>query len=147
MDKSAVKEIVDREIKGMMNMLGVVRSWRINVLYESPSNQEWMASCERLLSYQRATIRIDPARHDTEAEVIDSLRHELIHVLLAPLDAYRDIVTASIEADSSMDCAESRAWELAIETTVLSIERMFDWAAKEKPVEVTAEPKKAKRKR
>jgi hypothetical protein len=133
MQESEVQAIVDAHIKPMMRLLGV-QAWRIAVRYEAESEDhpDWVASCDRHTSYQRATIRIDPARHDTAAEVLDSLRHELIHVVLSPFDAYRALATANIKAGSAMDAAEDRAWEAAIELSVLAVERIFDWGLKER---------------
>nr|WP_290224128.1 hypothetical protein [Trichocoleus desertorum] len=154
MDASKCREIVDANILKMMRQLGV-QAWRVSVLYEpAGNNPNWVASCLTNLPYQRATIRIDPQMAESEEDVLDSLRHELIHVLLAPLDAYRDLVTSNIEADSSMDAAESRAWTMAIETCVLAVERIFDWGLDLKPgqsmpvaVEPATEEKPVKEKR
>ena len=132
MDKSKVKEIVDANILKMMCQLGV-QAWKIGVFYEPAGDPNWVASCSRQLPYQSATIRIDPQMAESEEDVLDSLRHELIHVLLAPLDAYRDLVTSNIESESPMDTAEDRAWTLAIESCVLAVERIFDWGLDLKP--------------
>ena len=126
MDKSEVKAIVDRNIKPMMALLGV-QHWKINVLYEPCTNPNWVASCARNIAYQKATITIDPSRADSEEDVIDSLRHELIHVLLAPFDAYRGIMTSHLTQGDTLDRIEDEAWEVAIENTVLAVERIFDW--------------------
>ncbi|MBD2119351.1 hypothetical protein [Trichocoleus sp. FACHB-262] len=142
MDKSKVKEVVDTNILKMMRQLGV-QAWKVAVLYEPTGNPNWVASCTRQLPYQSAVIRIDPHMAESEADVLNSLRHELIHVLLAPLDAYRDVVISNIEADSPMDAAEDRAWTMAIETCVLAVERIFDWGLDLKPgqsMPVVAEP-------
>jgi hypothetical protein len=152
-DASKCREIVDAHILAMMRQLGV-QAWRVSVLYEpAGDNPNWVASCATNLPYQRATIRINPHMAESEEDVLDSLRHELIHVLLAPLDAYRDLVTSNIESGSSMDAAESRAWTQAIETCVLAVERIFDWGLDLKPgqsmpvVEQSKTEKPAKQKR
>jgi hydroxymethylpyrimidine/phosphomethylpyrimidine kinase len=145
-DASKCREIVDAHILAMMRQLGV-QAWKVSVLYEPTGNPNWVASCTRQLPYQSAVIRIDPHMAESEEDVLDSLRHELIHVLLAPLDAYRDVVTSNIEADSPMDAAEDRAWTQAIETCVLAVERIFDWGLDLKPgqsMPVVEQPKTEK---
>lgn len=132
MDKSKCREVVDQYIKPMMNLLGV-QAWDVTVLYvPPPQDPRWMAACSRNPPYQRATIWIDPERHDTEEEVLNSLRHELIHVVLNPFDTYRGIMTCDIDKGSTIDRIEDEAWTMAVENAVLAIERIFDWGLKAK---------------
>lgn len=117
MDSSAVKAIVDREWQGMARAMGLHR-WKIRFDYGS---LEDAAECERDLSYYRATIRFDPARAIDEADVLDSLRHELTHLLLAPFDQYRITMAALIRDDSPESRMEDAAWHYACEHAVISV--------------------------
>lgn len=146
MTATQVKAIVEAHIEKMVRLLGV-QAWKIDVLYEEAGQPNWAASCTRQLPYQMATIRIDPAMAKDEADVLESLRHELIHVALAPFDAYRDVVTSSIKPDSSMDAAEERSWTLAIESAVLAVERIFDWGLPQYPIAELCKPKPTKKPR
>lgn len=124
MDKSKCCEIVDANIEGMKAQFNL-QQWRIQINYE-PLEEYCVAQCFMATAYQRATIKIDPEQHETEDEVVDSLRHELLHIVLAPYNIYRSMVTPNIEKDSAMDTVEEEAWTVAIESAVLNLERIMD---------------------
>lgn len=135
MDRSAVKAIVDREIGGLMEAMGVPH-WKVEVRYEPCSNPEWMAMCHRVVDYNTCRITIDPDMADDERGVVRSLVHELAHVLLAPFDLYREAITQHIDAGTVAARQEARLWNFAVEQAVINIERLWRggppyWAARE----------------
>lgn len=134
MDKSAVGRVVDAHMRRLMWRLQV-QAWKVDITYGRPGGGRWVASCERAAPYLRATIELDPDAHADEAAVVESLRHELLHLLLAPFDQYRDLVTCALAPDSPMDEAERGAWRYAVEQTVGNLERMLDHGARPSPFE------------
>lgn len=125
MDLSAVRDLCDAAAPCMADLLGV-SDYTTTIYYRPCGNAGWVADCGTNPPYKRAEITIDPAEHDDESDALDSLRHELIHVLLDEFGAYRGIVQAVIAADSAADAAERKAWTLGSERTVLRVERLLD---------------------
>ncbi len=124
MDTSAVKAIVDRHIEPLMESMGIPH-WKISVYYDSCSDPEWVAECRRICDYNQAWITIDPRHAVDEAGVVKSLVHELCHVILAPLDVYREAMTQHIENGTDLAKQENRLWSHFIEQTVINCERMY----------------------
>ena len=122
MDASAVRAIVNKRIERAMREIGIPH-WRINVEYGPTGTPHWAASCDRQgRDYWHATITLDPTKLDDEEHVLTCLYHELAHVLLAPLDVYRDAITVHINTDAA-HTQEAILWTHAIEACITTIER------------------------
>ncbi len=119
------RAIVEAHVDEMKRLLGVA-TWKIRVDFVDHSDKNLCGTCDRQLPYQFAVITIDPAVHSSQRDVLDTLRHELLHVVLAPFDSYRALAIANIKSDSPMDKVEDKAWELSVESAVLAIERVLD---------------------
>jgi hypothetical protein len=128
MDRSAVKAIVDREIEPLMKRLGIPH-WRIVVGYEPESTDDPDRYCRgrnfRLVDYNRARVVLNPEGCDTEEEVLETLRHELEHVVISPFDVYLNAVTAAIPKDSPLAEVLESVWIHAMEQTVVNLNRMY----------------------
>lgn len=126
MDRSAVQAIVARELEGLRNRMGLA-DWNLRVQFGPCSRPGWVASCENQPDYNRSTITIDPAVHDDEAEVLDSLVHELCHAVLAPFDVYREAMLQLVpDFNSSPEGKqEDRYWTYFVEQAVANLERMY----------------------
>lgn len=125
MDESAVRAVVETNLLTYMRAFGIPH-WSVSVLYGRCSDESWAAECDCTASdYERATITLDPDRHDSEETVRASLRHELMHVVASPFDLYRDVMTQQLKAGSDMDRAESRLWRHCVEKAVKHLERMY----------------------
>ncbi len=103
MDQSAVKRLVERDLETLMRAFGVPH-WSIRVCYGpiDGADDGCMAQghCHRLIDYESATITLDPANLDDEDEVLKTLRHELMHVVLSPFDLLRSwMLTGPKDAD------------------------------------------------
>lgn len=105
-----VKAIVEPADKLMRDALGL-SDWTVTVTYER--DEDRMGSCSTMTSYQKATINIDPSHHDDEDEVLDTLRHELLHIVH---DEFTILRTEE----------NDRLHSHAAERTVLRMERMLD---------------------
>jgi hypothetical protein len=129
LDRTAVKEWVDRHIEPLMASLGI-GYWRVVVQYDRVEADDpgpgfgVAAQCWAKPQYERATIRIDPEEVDDEGHLEAILTHELLHVVASPYLSYRDIATSNIRPGSSADAAEDRAWADACERTVRNLERL-----------------------
>jgi len=146
-DKSEAQRIVQANVERIRDALRL-HDWYTTIEYGPCSNPNWGASCDRAGGdYKRATITINPELHDTEEEVLSSLTHELLHLVLAPLDVYRDIITSLVpgmhELGGPVAVAEQRAWTHALEAVVTLLERGVTrhlWEAAGDPAEDPAEP-------
>jgi hypothetical protein len=124
MDRSAVKAIVEAHLESLVEVFGVER-WCIQVNYEACDNPNHGASCGRAVDYDKAFITIDPDKHKDEGDVVDSLRHEIEHILLSPFDLYRDAMTQHIDDETKEHRQEQRLFTYAVEQTVINIERLW----------------------
>lgn len=124
MDKSAVEAIVQAHLPGYIEAMGL-QGLRIEVSYGRIEDAGATVLTE--INYEKATIQIDPAHadHADEAGVLNSLRHELFHIIVAPFDAWE----WQIDADYKRDTPEHRrARDIfihACERTVLNLERLW----------------------
>jgi hypothetical protein len=121
-DRSRVKEIVDREIEPLMARLGLDR-WSVEVKY-GPIGDDQSGRCSRLYDYERATIEFDPEKIEDEADVLKTLRHELFHVVHSPFDLYSCAVD-NAGLGKTMDDVLDRVWRHACEKTVINLERLY----------------------
>lgn len=123
MDVSEVQRIVSDNILRLVEAVGVPH-WQIDIQYGPLGNDSWKAMCSRNSDYDQATITIDPAQHVNEDDVLNSVIHELIHVALAPLDLYRNFMTAHMAELGSVASDQERVlWSFTIEQLVRNIER------------------------
>jgi hypothetical protein len=138
MDQSSAREIVERDIEGLMEALGIPH-WRITVEYgpipgDGDDGLSSQGQCTRLIDYESAVIELDPARLDDEAHLLKILRHELFHVVLSPFDLMRSWMLTGIsgaEHDRAM-----RVINHATERGVKHLERMWNGLAKRGTAEV-----------
>jgi hypothetical protein len=79
--------------------------------------------CTRLVDYQSAHISLNPEAFEIESEVLGTLRHELFHIILAPLDLYTSAVARLEISDDAAEILD-RVREHAIEQAVGGLERM-----------------------
>lgn len=130
MDRSAVRRIVEANLARLMGELGV-RHWTVDVDYDFRGHDDGtpgrtVGRCVNLLDYDRATIHLDPDGLDDEAEVLDVLRHELFHVVLAPYDLFGNVVEELTKGNPKLDKAAARVWRHAQERAVAALERMYE---------------------
>jgi hypothetical protein len=125
MDASEVKRIVEANIGPMLEAL-CLRHWRIEIDYTKTGRENWAAMCDRSGGdYFIASLTFDPEMHHSCHEVLRSLRHELIHLHLAPFDLYRDVMTQHILNDTPEERQENRLFAFACEQMVGNLERML----------------------
>ena len=126
MDKSKVAEVIRRHAGPLRDMLGP-QDWHITWLAEPAVTPDSQASCSWNVHYNTATIRIDPACHDDEDAIVDSMFHELCHLLLAPYELYREVATQHIDNGSIAERQDKCLFGYAREQAVLNMERLWNW--------------------
>lgn len=132
MDRSKVEAIVQEHGPNIANALGLGRwsyVWTIGPI-NTPvvsTGESSPACCQTDPTYERHRIWIDPENHDDEDDVLESIRHEILHVFDSPFVLYRRTAREAI-GGSNHD-----AWDSledidlhAREQLVLSLERMLD---------------------
>ena len=125
MDESKVRAIVIEAAETMQVNLAL-REWDIRHYAEKCPNDSFTAQCRINTPYHRAFIWIDPAGHEAEDDVLDSLRHELLHLVGAEWEVYATMIMAGVEDSETMQRVEDRACTLASERTVSKLEKMLD---------------------
>lgn len=127
MDQSAVREIVQVKVRQLRWALQL-QDWKIDVEYGALSSDgdspRTMGECYADAEYRAARIVLDPHVLDNEEEVLDVLRHEMLHIFHAELKTYRSAVCQLLARDSFL--AVDEILKLATETTVKRIEQMLD---------------------
>lgn len=151
MDRSECKAIVDREVVSLKATFGLSH-WTIVVQYQKvsgdiPDGFGAPGSCRRLAAYERATITIDPDEIEDRDNLLGVLRHELMHVVLAPFDPYRHFAASFIRKGSSAEVQEDGVWDHACEQAVRNLERLWFCAERHWRDRIAAEARaKARRK-
>lgn len=122
MDESRVKEIVDKNI-GHLKRAVQLQQWECDVRREAIGNKV-PAQCQPMPGYRQAIIKLDSAELDDEEDLMDSLRHELLHCMISSFETYRKGVGELI--DGTTFNALDVMFKRACEETVGNIERMLD---------------------
>lgn len=132
MDKSACKAIVDANIRRLM-WETQTQDWGVTIDYGRTGIDDTIAQVEKQTKYRRATITIDHDEHDDEAHVLNSLRHELLHIVLAPFDRLVTLCEHLIGDDQKMLAAVRACWSDVHETTVGNLERLLNRIGTDSP--------------
>lgn len=138
MDRSAVKAIVDANIR-RLRWETQTQDWDVKVEYTRCEDGEATAWVVRNLPYRQAVITIDPEKAHDEAGVLNSLRHELLHVALAPFDAYLKAAQNFLADDAAALRVLDGVWVFAVETAVGNLERLMDRVGEPCPFGSTGE--------
>ena len=96
-----------------------------------------MGACTPLVGQETSLIEIDNNEHDDPDELLRTLRHELIHCMLADLETYRKSVAELL--DDKVFNALEPVFRHAAERTVVNIENCLDHGLGHTPTEM-AEP-------
>lgn len=134
MDLSEVRSIVNEHLKPIRDALQL-QDWHIDTEY-LPIGDNKAARIRITPRYRKALIQFDPAAQDDRENVLRNLRHELLHLVLAPFTSYSLAVGEFVpEANSNLD---DRLYADACELTVGNLERILDFGIPFKPWEAEA---------
>ena len=129
MDESAVKKIVESNIKRLVKKLGL-ENWDITLKYESLDGDD-LARCLPNIEYRLAVIRIDPAQMDDKAHILHVMLHELIHCITCTFVTYRLAVARLIDIERGHD-AVNVIYDRADEEITTAFCRILERAESEK---------------
>ena len=124
MDRSEVIRIVEANLDSLRDALWL-QNWRIGINYGPCEEPDTAGTCDLTdADYNRASINLDPHHLHNERDVLRTLVHELLHVVLARYGLYRDVVTGLVpkELGDQVTNAELAAWTHAQEQTVLLLQ-------------------------
>lgn len=129
MDRSKVKEIVEANLHDLKCRFGL-HHWDITAtfdLHEDDGGSRFTtrARCLFYVDYEKAEIRFNPDELDTDDDVLEALRHELFHLILAPFHIAWDALRPVVEADE-LRCNMARSIVThATERAVKGLERLY----------------------
>lgn len=121
MDASEVIRIADKHLPKMLWQLQL-NMWTVRV--DTASLQGMKASIRFEHEYENAVITIDPEQTQDERDVLDSLRHELFHIIHADFQLFRAVALQGVMQQDAD--AMDQVYDYACEKTVLRLERMFE---------------------
>lgn len=123
MDQSQVRKIVNDNVERMLQALQL-RHWKIEMVY-GPLPDTCYAMCKPNPQNRLAEITMDPTSFDNEIEVLETFRHELLHILNADFETYRKTVCQLVE-DKEFHALDEM-FTYATESLIWRLERMFDY--------------------
>lgn len=126
--------VTDERARLIMERIGArlatvfgLEQWRIKWTTDRPDNPNHVADVWVNHEYERATARIDVPRHDDERDLADSVRHEMIHVLLSEHKLAATVAASLLGGEGTRDYAIwYSARNIGEERTVARIERLLD---------------------
>ena len=122
MDESQVKKLVDENIKSLMLALQL-QNWDISIYIEQIEGNI-PARNQPEIKYRNAKIQINPLEEEYSKQVLDDLRHELLHCFHSSFETYRKAVGQLI-TDITFEAIDE-IFKRACEETVLAIEDMLN---------------------
>lgn len=126
LELSQVRSVVEANIKRLSYQCQV-NDWWLYTKYVQDSEVDWMAQVDLgLADYRKATITFNVLNLDTEEAVVRALRHELLHILLAPFEIYDDVMHQYVYDEDKAVKVRSRMRTHALELIVGNLERMLD---------------------
>lgn len=126
MDASEVRKLVEEHAPRLRDALGISH-WTIAFRYGplgGDGDFRTLGRCEAYDEYLKACIRLDPEAFDAPEEVLATLRHELYHVVLAPMDLAINAASRHFPDERASDAIRD-VWRHQLEATVLALERMY----------------------
>lgn len=116
MDHSIAREFVAEHIHRMREFLGL-SDWRIWWTF-GRLDDGTHAQITIYEDYQKATVTFDIEHPDDDRDLLDTIFHELAHILVSKFDVARDIIIEGDDYSGPM----RRAWTHAGEQTVCRME-------------------------
>lgn len=126
MDRSEAKAIVERHLEPLAESMGIGH-WRLRVQYGpiegGDAKTALYGTCRPLPEYERATIELDPEQFDDEAELLRTLRHELFHAVLGPLELLMRVAVYGLGGRHGQSVRSAATY--AIEGVIRNLERLW----------------------
>jgi hypothetical protein len=126
MDRLIVEAIAGSNLRRLQRELGLER-WEIRLAFRPapPQGVELTrADNSRMVDYRSACIFVNTDAFGSEAEVVEAIRHELFHLVVAPFDLFVSAVER-LGLDPETMRVLDRVREYAIERSVSELERLW----------------------
>jgi hypothetical protein len=124
MDRSAVRKVVEDNIEGLVQKLGIPH-WRIVIDYDL-RDDEALGQCTWRVDYNSASISLDVDSFKDGEHVLKVLRHELFHVLLSPYSVVRNAIGPLLDQDPIKKAMIESVWTHSMEKAIINLERMYN---------------------
>lgn len=130
MDESRARKVVNESIEPMRRAMGL-EYWKLFIHYgamplpDRPASAVFGAT-DIDPDYHEASITIDPACHPNDAAVLETLRHELLHVMHSEFQLVWKIVREHLGEESKEFAAYKAVHKHAQERLVERLERLLD---------------------
>ncbi len=115
------KKLAQDALRPMKYAMGL-GEWRVTVIYDSLNGQ--MGSICPDPSRRRATMKLDLQDHVDKNDLLDTIRHELLHLMHFQFEVYRKMLYQFITKPE--EYAADQIWDDAIESLVFHLETMLD---------------------
>lgn len=123
MDRSRTMDFLIRHVKPLADFL-CVGHYKLTVDCK-PLPDGTRAEVELNPTYEFATILFDADKFKTDDELLDSLHHELCHVVLAPIEAYFKFAAPHFAEGTPLAASERSVRIHAEEQIVCNLERIW----------------------
>lgn len=123
MEPAEVRRILERDIRRWQDVLGLHHwsiRWEVGRIDEG-----WCGFVTRDLGERKATIKVDPDRAKDEADLDDTIKHEMVHVLLGNFDIYRGYSRLNASGNSLEESRDDFMWHQACEASVAAVMRVI----------------------
>jgi len=124
-NKTQAMKIIKREFPRYQKLLHL-QEWKFTFKYKWIGDEEdqTYGDCTADPSYRSVTISINHELHNSEAALIHTLRHEMLHILHSAFDTYRDMLEKLLDRREFE--AVDTLYDFCSEDAVLLMENIFD---------------------
>lgn len=120
MDKSEIREVLNESLRPMRAALNL-SDWYVDFKLESMEGS-YIAECVADPNYSRVRLTFDHDAYKNATDLLESLLHEYLHVMLARYELYRKAVRPLIDEESVWMSLE----EVFINASEESVRRIED---------------------
>ena len=121
LDLSVIKETVDKNINRLIKEFGL-SSWRIDVVYTTLNGLRAEIEIGVLGSYERAEIRFDIMSFTTVEQIVETLQHELLHIVIFPFEQYSRTIDEVIP--KNVKTLDQELWRHQSEQMIRNLEKL-----------------------
>jgi len=123
MDRSRAAEFLGQHLKPLTSFL-CLGHWTFTVCCK-PLPDGVRATIDINETYEFAEIAFDADKSSTDEELLDTLYHELTHVILSPAEVYFKFASPHFPAGSPFAESERVVRTHAVEQIVINLERVW----------------------
>jgi hypothetical protein len=132
MDKSQAEKLVDEHILPLIEAMGL-KDWKIRVdqCPTAPSagdSSGTAGACSTNVDYKFATIAINPELMETSQDLVETLVHELIHIVLSPFTVAWNALEPVLDQHPDAKAVVTPVWTHAEERAVANVIRLWTGA-------------------